>query len=209
MTNPSSIVRIHSRKAGRASVLEANMPFQIYGNGLLTGTGVVPNTGLTVTVGGSASTPDIAIAETPSGYKVALDIIGTANITLTAPSSNSKIVSIVAYTNDLSADSTEPSATGSPASCGLIKVDGTAAANPSAPNDSKIRTAITSDGGTGSQAAYAVLAEITIASGTTTITSSLINSKDAFFIKLVPESELSDYEGQALPAHHFIFGYKE
>lgn len=179
MTNPSSIVRIHSRKGGRASVLEANMPFQLYGMGLLTGNGVVASSGLTVTVGGSSGSPDVLIAENPSGYKVALDVIGTANLTLTAPSSNKKIVSIVAYTNDLSVDSTESTTTGSPASCGLIAVNGTAASNPTAPNDSKIRTEITSDGGTGSQAAYAVIANITIASNTSTITNSLISIKRA------------------------------
>ena len=179
MTNPSSIVRIHSRKGGRASVYEANMAYQVYGNGLLSGTGVVPSSGLVVTVGGSTGAPDVAIAENPSGYKVALDIIGTANLTLTVPSSSKKIVSIVAYTNDLSADSTEPTTTGSPASCGLIAVDGNVASNPVAPNDSKIRTAITSDGGTGSQACYAVIANVLLESSTTDITTSLITNKHA------------------------------
>ncbi len=179
MTNPSSIVRIHSRKGGRASVLEANMPFQLYGMGLLSGNGVVPSTGLTVTVGGSTGAPDIVIAENPNNYKVAIDLEGNANLTLVAPSSNKKIVSIVAYTDDLSIDSTEPTVTGSPASCGLIAVDGTTAANPVAPDDNKIRTEITSDGGTGSQAAYAVIAEILLTSTTDTITTSLITTKRA------------------------------
>lgn len=179
MTNPSSIVRIHSRKGGRASVLEANMPFQLYGMGLFSGNGVVPSTGLTVTVGGSTGAPDIVIAENPNNYKVAIDLEGNANLTLVAPSSNKKIVSIVAYTDDLSIDSTEPTVTGSPASCGLIAVDGTTAANPVAPDDNKIRTAINSDGGTGSQAAYAVIAEILLTSTTDTITTSLITTKRA------------------------------
>lgn len=179
MTNPSSIVRVHSRKGGRASVLEANMPYQLYGNGILSGTGVVPSSGLTVTVGGTSSSPDILVAENASGYKVALDVIGITNLTLTKPSSNSKIVSIVAYTNDLSVDSTEPTVTGSPASCGLIAVNGTVASNPVAPNDSKIRTEISNDGGTGSQAAYAIIANITISSSTSSITTSLIKNKKA------------------------------
>lgn len=179
MTNPSSIVRIHSRKGGRASVLEANMAYQVYGNGLLSGTGVVPNSGLTVTVGGSTGAPDVCIAENPSGYKVALDIIGTANLTVTAPSTSKRITSVVAYTNDLSSDSTEPTTTGSPASCGLILVNGNTASTPVAPNDSKIRTAITADGGTGTQAAYAVIAEILMESSTTDITVSLITNKHA------------------------------
>lgn len=179
MTNPSSIVRIHSRKGGRASVLEANMAYQVYGNGLLSGTGVVPSSGLTVTVGGSAGAPDVCVAENPSGYKVALDIIGTANLTVTAPSSSKRITSVVAYTNDLSSDSTEPTTTGSPASCGLILVNGNTASTPVAPDDTKIRTAITADGGTGTQAAYSVIATILMESTTTTITSSLITNKRA------------------------------
>ena len=176
MTNPSSIVRFHSRKGGRASVYEANMGFQVYNNGLLYGDGVVPDSGMAVTVGGSTGAPDVAIAETPTGYKVAIDIVGTTNLTITAPSSSSRITSVVAYTNDLADDSTEPTTTGSPASCGLILVNGNTAANPVAPNDTKIRTAITSDGGTGSQAAYAVIATIKVSSTTTTITSSLITT---------------------------------
>ena len=176
MTNPSSIVRFHSRKGGRASVYEANMGFQVYNNGLLYGAGVVPDSGMAVTVGGSTGAPDVAIAETPTGYKVAIDIVGTTNLTITAPSSSSRITSVVAYTNDLADDSTEPTTTGSPASCGLILVNGNTAANPVAPNDTKIRTAITSDGGTGSQAAYAVIATIKVSSTTTTITSSLITT---------------------------------
>lgn len=176
MTNPSSIVRFHSRKGGRASVYEANMGFQVYGNGLLYGAGVVPDSGMAITVGGSTGAPDVAIAETPTGYKVALDIIGTANLTVTAPTSSSRITSVVAYTNDLADDSTEPTTTGSPASCGLILVNGNTSSNPVAPNDTKIRTAITSDGGTGSQAAYAVIATIKVSSTTTTITSALITT---------------------------------
>jgi hypothetical protein len=80
----------------------------------------------------------------------------------------------VAYTDDLALESTEYTVTGSPASCGLIVVNGTAAASPSAPTDTQIRSAITSDGATGSQASYAVIATIKVASNTTAITDSLI-----------------------------------
>lgn len=209
MTNPNSIVRLHSRNNGRGSVLESNMPFQIYDKGLLEGSGVVPATGLNVTVGGTATNPDIVIAETPAGYKIALDIVGSTTLTLTAPSENSKIVAIVAYTDDLSVESTDTTVTGNPSTCGLIAVDGAPAASPVAPDDATIRTAITADGATGSQASYAVVAYVTISSTTDTITSTLVNTPDAFFIKLVPESELDDYAGTPLPAHHFIFGYRE
>lgn len=209
MTNPNSIVRLHSRNAGRASVYEANAPYQVYDNGLLKGTGIVPATGLNITVGGAAAKPDIAIAETPDAYKIALDLAGTATLTLTAPSSNSKIVAIVAYTDDLAEESTDTTITGNPSSCGLIAVDGTVAATPVEPDDSAIRTAITADGATGSQAAYAVLAYITLASDTTDITGSLIKVPDAFFVKVVPESEIDDLIGTPLEPGHFIVGYEE
>lgn len=179
MTNPNAIVRLHSRNAGRASVYEANMPYQIYDNGLLKGAGVVPASGLNVTVGGEAANPDVVIAETPDGYKIALDLAGDATLTLTAPSSNSKIVAIVAYADDLAEESTDPTTTGSPSSCGLIAVDGTVASTPVAPTDAQIRTAITADGATGSQAPYSIIALVTIASTTTDITSTLISMPKA------------------------------
>lgn len=179
MTNPNAIVRLHSRNAGRASVYEANMPYQIYDNGLLKGAGVVPVSGLNVTVGGEAANPDVVIAETPDGYKIALDLAGDATLTLTAPSSNSKIVAIVAYADDLAEESTDPTTTGSPSSCGLIAVDGTVASTPVAPTDAQIRTAITADGATGSQAPYSIIALVTIASSTTDITSTLISMPKA------------------------------
>ena len=181
MTNPNSIVRLHSRNSGRASVLEANMPFQIHDMGLLKGNGVLPsqNADMNVTVGGAAGKPDIVIAETPAGYKIALDIAGTATLTLTAPSENAKIVAIVAYTDDLSIASTDTTTTGNASSCGLIQVSGTVAANPNKPTDAQIRTAITADGATGSQATYAVVAFITVAATTTSITSSLISTPNA------------------------------
>lgn len=209
MTNPNSIVRLHSRNAGRASVYEANAPYQIFDNGLLKGNGVVVASGLNITVGGAAAKPDIVIANTPDGYKIALDLAGTATLTLTAPSSNSKIVAIVAYTDDLAEESTDTTTTGNPSSCGLIAVDGTVASTPVAPDDSTIRTAITADGATGSQAAYCVIALITLTSATTDITATLIDNQDAFFIKVVPESEIDDLIGTSLQPGHFIVGYKE
>ena len=181
MTNPDNIVRVRARNGGRASVYEANGWCQAYGSGILDGTGVVQNTSanMTVLVGGSSSKPDVLIAENPSGYKIALDLVGQQPVTITAPASNSRISAIVAYTDDLALESTEDTVTGSPASCGLIVVNGSSSASPSAPTDTQIRNAITSDGATGSQASYAVIATITVASNTTTITDSLITRNQA------------------------------
>lgn len=181
MTNPDNIVRVRARNGGRASVYEANGWAQAYSSGLLSGTGVAQNTSadMNVLIGGSTSKPDVLLAENPAGYKVALDVVGQQAVAITAPATNSRISAIVAYTDDLSLPTTEDTVTGSPASCGLIVVNGTAAVNPSAPTDAQIRTAITSDGATGSQAAYCVIATILVANTTTIITNSLITNKKA------------------------------
>lgn len=179
MTNPNNIVRLHSRNGGRGSVYEENQWAQVYGTGNLTGATVTPSSGLTVSVNGSSASPSVIIAENNVGYKIALDLVTTTTLTLTAPSANSKITAIVAYTDDLAITSTDTDITGNPSYCGLITVDGTIAATPAKPTDSQIRTAITADGATGSQAVYAVLAYITIASDTTNITDALIESMSA------------------------------
>lgn len=181
MTNPNNIVRVRARNGGRASVYEANAWCQSFTPGILEGVGVVQNTSadMNVLVGGSATKPDVLIAQNPAGYKIALDIIGQQTVAISAPASNSRISAIVAYTDDLALATTEDNVTGSPASCGLIVVNGTAAANPTAPTEAQIRTAITNDGATGSQAAYCVIATITVASNTTIITNSMIGPKGA------------------------------
>ena len=181
MTNPDDIVRVRARNGGRASVYEANGWAQFFKAGLLEGNGVIQNTvpDMNVLVGGSTAKPDVLIAENPSGYKIALDIVGQQPIAITTPATDSRITSIVAYTDDLSLTSSETNVTGSPATCGLIVVNGATSATPSAPDDTDIRTAITADGATGSQAAYCVIAEITVESTTTALTNSLINIKDA------------------------------
>lgn len=181
MTNPDNIVRVRARNGGRASVYEANGWCQAYGSGILEGTGVVQNTvaNMTVLVGGSSSKPDVLIAQNPAGYKIALDLVGQQPVTITTPASNSRISAIVAYTDDLALESTEDTVTGSPASCGLIVVNGNTSASPSAPTDTQIRSAITSDGATGSQASYAIIATIRVASNTTSITDALITRNQA------------------------------
>lgn len=181
MTNPDNIVRVRARNGGRASVFEANGWGQAYTAGIIDGNGVVQNTSadMNVLVGGSAAKPDVLLAENPSGYRIALDVVGQQAVAITAPAQNSRITAIVAYTDDLSLSTTQDTVTGSPASCGLIAVNGTAAADPSEPTDAQIRTAITSDGATGSQAAYCIIATILVANDTTAITNSLITNNVA------------------------------
>lgn len=181
MTNPDNIVRVRARNGGRASVYEANGWAQAYTSGLLEGTGVIQNTvaDMNVLVGGSSAKPDVVLAENAAGYRIALDIVGQQAVAITAPASNSRISAIVAYTDDLSLATTEDTVTGSPSSCGLIVVNGTAAVNPTEPTDNQIRTAITADGATGSQAAYCVIATILVANDTTAITNTLITTNAA------------------------------
>lgn len=207
-TNPDSIVRLHSRNGGRGSVLESNIPFQIYDNGLLHGAGArAPETEtLGVTVGGSPASPDVVIASNPAGYKIALDLAGTANLTIPTPTTNNQVFLVIAYTDDLAALSTDTNTTGNPSSCGLIVVAGTSPDTP--PDDTAIRSAITADGATGSQAAYAIIAKVTTPSGTTFITESMVRNTEAFFIKMIPASE-DPGEGQPLEPNHFLFIYKD
>ena len=181
MTNPNNTVRVRARNGGRASVYEANGWAQAFLQGLLEGTGVIQNTvaDMNVLVGGSATNPDVVLAENPSGYKIALDLVSQQAVAITAPASNNRISAIVAYTDDLSLATTQDTVTGSPATCGLIVVNGTTANNPVEPTDAQIRTAITADGATGSQAAYCVIATIKVASNTTVIDNALITNQIA------------------------------
>lgn len=178
MTNPSNTVRIRSRNGGRGSVYEANMWAQKWNTGLYSGSGVLPNStpDMNVRVGGSSTNPDVLIAQNPVGYHIVLDLVAQVTLLITAPATNSRISSIVAYTDDLSVASATTATTGTPASCGLIVVNGTTSASPTAPSDSTIRSAITADGATGSQASYCVIASLTIASSTTTITSGMTSA---------------------------------
>lgn len=182
MTNPGNIVRVRARTGGRASVYEANAWAQAFTSGVLDGVGVIQNTSadLNVIVGGSSTKPDVVLAQNPAGYKIALDLVGQQVIPITAPASNTRITSIVAYTDDLSLSTSEDSVTGSPSSCGLIAVNGTAAAVYNPPTDSDIRAAITADGATGSQASYAVLANITMSAQTDIITDEIIKVNRAY-----------------------------
>ena len=175
-TNPGKIVRLRSRPNGHGSVYEANMWAQQHSDGLFSGRGVIRNTvaDMNVLVGGTTDNPDVVLGKLPSGFLIALDIVGQQVIRITAPSSNKRIASVVAYSDNIALNSTDTNTTGSPSSCGLIVVYGSTSATPVAPTESQIRQAVTQDGATGSQAVIAVIANITIESSTTTITDEMI-----------------------------------
>lgn len=170
-TNPNNAVGTNAAYDGRTSVKAFNDGIGAYSRGILSGWACSPNTGMTVSLGGDGTTRDIAIAEDVSGNKITVNNISESPISVTmsaAPATNSRIDLIVAYVDNPPQGSS--TSVDNPGACGLIKVDGTAAADPVAPNDSAIRTAITADGASGSTAYYVVLATITIASGTTDLT---------------------------------------
>lgn len=175
-TNPGKIVRLRSRPNGRGSAYEANMWAQQHSDGLFSGRGVIRNTvaDMNVLVGGTTDNPDVVLGKLPSGFLIALDIVGQQVIRITAPSSNKRIASVVAYSDNIALNSTDTNTTGSPSSCGLIVVYGSTSATPVAPTESQIRQAVTQDGATGSQAVIAVIANITTESSTTTITDEMI-----------------------------------
>lgn len=174
-TNPNNAVGTNAAYDGRTSVKAFNDALGAYSRGILSGWACSPNTGMTVSLGGDGTTRDIAIAEDVAGNKITVNNISESPISVTmsaAPATNSRIDLVVAYVDNPPQGSS--TSVDNPGACGLIKVDGTAAADPVAPNDSAIRTAITADGASGATAYYVVLAIITIASGTTDLTSSNI-----------------------------------
>lgn len=179
MTNPGNMVRVRARRGGRASVYEANAIAQAFSAGILAGNGARQNTvaDMNVLVGGTPTNPTVVLASSPTGYRVAIDLVATQAVQLTKPAANSRVSAIVAYTNDLAEATEENGMTGSPSSCGLIVVNGAAASSPSVPTDSEIRLAISADGGTGAQACYVVLATITVSSTATSVTTAMISNR--------------------------------
>lgn len=177
MTNPNNAVGTNGAYGGRTSVNAFNDDLAPYSRGILSGWACSPDSGLTVTLGGDGITRDVAVAEDNAGNKTTINNISGSPISVTmdaAPGSNSRIDLVVAYVNNPPQGSS--TVADNPAACGIIKVTGTAASTPIAPNDSAIRSAITADGASGTTAYYVILATITIASGTTDLTSDNIKA---------------------------------
>ena len=177
MTNPNNAVGTPAAFSGRTSVKAFNNITNAFTTGIISGWGCSPVSGMTVAVGGSAGIRDIAVAEDASGNRTTISNISEAPVEITigtAPTTYNRIDSIVLYV--------QPSPTGdnttqdNPAACGIVAVKGTPAANAVAPADSAIRSAITTDGGSGTTAYYVVIANITVAVGATAITSGVISA---------------------------------
>lgn len=178
MTNPNNAIGTNGAYGGRTSVEAFNDDLAIFkSRGVLSGFQIVPSSSMTVALGGDGTTRDVAIAEDNIGNRTTINNISGSPIPLTvggAPASNTRIDAVVAYVENPPQGTS--SATDNPGVCGLILVEGAAASTPVKPDDAAIRTAITGDGASGTNAYYAILGYITVASGTTTITSNMIEN---------------------------------
>lgn len=177
MTNPNNAVGTNGAFGGRTSVNAFNDVMGAFqSRGVLSGWGISPSSGMTVSVGGNGTTRDVAVAEDASGNKTSINNISGAPILVTldsAPASNSRYDAIVAYVDKPPVSSATQD---NPECCGIIPVTGTAASTPSYPSDATIRSAITADGASGATAYYAILGYVLVASSTTTITSGMITA---------------------------------
>lgn len=204
MTNPNNAIGTNGAFGGRTSVNAFNDGVASYSKGILSGWACEPSSGLTVILGGDGNTRDVAIAEDNAGNKTTINNISGSPVSVTigsAPNNNSRIDSIVAYVNNPPTGTS--TATDNYGACGLIVVAGTVSSTPSAPSESAIRAAITADGASGTTAYYVVLANITISSGTTDLTSDNIvqdskaqigaNNIDFTTLSLVPGELIQDY----------------
>lgn len=177
MTNPDNAIGTNAAYGGRTSVNAFNDDLAVYSRGIISGWECSPSAGMTVVLGGSGTTRDVAVAEDSAGNKTSINNISGSPVSLelgAAPASNSRIDSIVAYVDN------PPQGTSTIAdnyeACGLISVEGTVSSSPTEPDDSDIRSAITADGASGVTAYYVVLAKVTITSGTTDLTADDITS---------------------------------
>lgn len=176
MTNPGNAIGTNGAYSGRTSVNAFNDDLSVYSRGVLSGWSCSVSSGLTVALGGVNGTRDVAVATDNNGNNTTINNISESPVNVTissAPATDSRIDAIVAYVDNppqgVSTTADNPNA------CGLIVVKGTAASSPIEPSESTIRSAITVDGASGTTAYYVVLAEVTIASGTTDLDASNIN----------------------------------
>lgn len=176
MTNPNDAIGTPAAYDGRGSVNGYGDSLGLVdARGIVSGWNCRPKSGMTVQIGGQSAIRDVAIAEDNANNRVTINNRSAAPVDLTisaAPSTNNRIDAIVAYVDQPATG--DNSTSDNPDACGIIVVKGTVAANPSAPTEAQIRTAITSDGATGSSAYFAVLATVLVGTNVSTIGSGVI-----------------------------------
>ena len=175
MTNPNNAIGTNGAFDGRTSPNALNDIAAAFTSGIVSGWNCAPKTGMTVQLGGSASVRDVALAEDNAGDKLTINNRSGAPVEVTlagAPATNNRVDAIVAYVDNPSTG--DGNTTDNPTACGIIAVSGTVAANPTAPTDEQIRSAITTDGATGGVAYYVILATIRVGTSVTSIGSGVI-----------------------------------
>jgi hypothetical protein len=180
MTNPNNAIGTNGAFDGRTSPNALNDLTAAFTRGIVSGWNCSPKSGMTVQLGGSASVRDVALAEDNAGDKLTINNRSGAPVEVTlagAPATNNRIDAIVAYVDNPSTG--DGTTTDNPTACGIIAVSGTVAANPTAPTETQIRSAITTDGATGGVAYYVVLATIRVGTNVTSIGSGVITQGQA------------------------------
>ena len=175
MTNPNNAIGTNGAFDGRTSPNALNDLTAAFTRGIVSGWSCSPKSGMTVQLGGSASVRDVALAEDNAGDKLTINNRSGAPVEITldgAPATNNRVDAIVAYVDNPSTG--DGNTTDNPTACGIIAVSGTVAANPTAPTDEQIRSAITTDGATGGVAYYVILATIRVGTNVTSIGSGVI-----------------------------------
>lgn len=175
MTNPNNAIGTNGAFNGRTSPNALNDLTAAFTRGIVSGWNCAPKSGMTVQLGGSASVRDVALAEDNAGDKLTINNRSGAPVEVTlagAPATNNRVDAIVAYVDNPSTG--DGNTTDNPTACGIIAVSGTVAANPTAPTDEQIRSAITTDGATGGVAYYVILATIRVGTSVTSIGSGVI-----------------------------------
>lgn len=176
MTNPNNAVGVNAAYGGRTSTNAFNDWANFYSRGIVSGWMAAPSSGMTIQLGGLAGIRDVALAEDPNGNKTSISNRTTSPIPVEIAAASTTATRhdlIVAYVN--SPAQVSATTLDNPSACGIIAVQGSQS---SLPNDTAIRAAITSDGGTGTTAYYVALAEVSVPANTTTITSGLILQTD-------------------------------
>ena len=187
MANPNNAIGTNAAFGGRTSPNAFNDVLGAFKNrGILSGWVCSPNSGMSVVLGGDGISRDVAIAEDNAGNKTTVNNISGSPVSVTigaAPASQSRIDAIVVYVeNPPQGTST---ATDNYDAVNILVVEGNTASTPVAPNESMIRTAITADGASGATAYYVVLAYVTVASGTTDITSEMIELGQSAVVNMI------------------------
>ena len=175
MTNPNNAIGTNGAFDGRTSPNALNDLTAAFTRGIVNGWSCSPKSGMTVQLGGSASVRDVALAEDNAGDKLTINNRSGAPVEVTlagAPATNNRVDVIVAYVDNPSTG--DGNTTDNPTACGIVAVSGTVAANPTAPTDEQIRSAITADGATGGVAYYVILATIRVGTSVTSIGSGVI-----------------------------------